>query len=154
MVEGHDARRAGELLDELDGLGVVLLLDHLVVLERGVRDGAAEVLEAGRVERDGVLLAAEVLNLDLVRLADAVVGEDSAIDYWGLSYGTLVGAWFINSAYLLTSPLGTRQPAGLGLKRCCAQRSPIASAALSSTASSMLPVSRLPSRTRSAFLAV
>ncbi|KAI1785748.1 alpha/beta-hydrolase [Ganoderma leucocontextum] len=33
---------------------------------------------------------------DLVGLADAVVGQNSTINYWGLSYGTLVGAWFIN----------------------------------------------------------
>ena len=40
---------------------------------------------------------------DLVGLADAIVGENSTIDYWGLSYGTLVGAWFINSR---SPPLG------------------------------------------------
>ncbi|KAM5533232.1 hypothetical protein V8D89_013097 [Ganoderma adspersum] len=33
---------------------------------------------------------------DLVGLADAIVGKNSTINYWGLSYGTLVGAWFIN----------------------------------------------------------
>lgn len=33
---------------------------------------------------------------DLVGLADAIVGQNSTINYWGLSYGTLVGAWFIN----------------------------------------------------------
>ncbi|TBU61574.1 alpha/beta-hydrolase [Dichomitus squalens] len=33
---------------------------------------------------------------DLVGLADAIVGPNSPINYWGLSYGTLVGAWFIN----------------------------------------------------------
>ena len=36
---------------------------------------------------------------DLVRLADAIVGKNSTINYWGLSYGTLVGAWFINSRF-------------------------------------------------------
>ena len=45
---------------------------------------------------------------DLVRLADAIVGENSTINYWGLSYGTLVGAWFINSR----SPLGIIQYRG------------------------------------------
>lgn len=34
---------------------------------------------------------------DLVGLADTVIGPDSPIFYWGLSYGTLVGAWLINS---------------------------------------------------------
>ncbi|KAM5533229.1 hypothetical protein V8D89_013094 [Ganoderma adspersum] len=33
---------------------------------------------------------------DLVGLADAIVGKNSTINYWGLSYGTLVGAWFVN----------------------------------------------------------
>ena len=42
-------------------------LDLLVVRERGVFLGTAGVQEAGRVERDGVLLAAEVLDVDCVR---------------------------------------------------------------------------------------
>ncbi|RDX41793.1 alpha/beta-hydrolase [Lentinus brumalis] len=33
---------------------------------------------------------------DLVGLADAIEGPDSPIFYWGLSYGTVVGAWFAN----------------------------------------------------------
>ena len=35
---------------------------------------------------------------DLVGLADAVLGPDTPIYYWGLSYGTVIGAWFANSA--------------------------------------------------------
>ena len=34
---------------------------------------------------------------DLVGLADAIQGPDTPISYWGLSYGTVVGAWLINS---------------------------------------------------------
>ncbi|KAI0645974.1 alpha/beta-hydrolase [Trametes meyenii] len=33
---------------------------------------------------------------DLVALTDALQGPDTPINYWGLSYGTLVGAWFLN----------------------------------------------------------
>ncbi|KAI0665895.1 alpha/beta-hydrolase [Trametes maxima] len=33
---------------------------------------------------------------DLVALADAIQGPNTPINYWGLSYGTLVGAWFLN----------------------------------------------------------
>ncbi|KAI0355780.1 alpha/beta-hydrolase [Trametes cingulata] len=33
---------------------------------------------------------------DMVALADAIQGPESPIKYWGLSYGTVVGAWFIN----------------------------------------------------------
>ncbi|KAI0746078.1 alpha/beta-hydrolase [Earliella scabrosa] len=33
---------------------------------------------------------------DLVGLADAVLGPDTPIYYWGLSYGTVIGAWFAN----------------------------------------------------------
>lgn len=73
MVKGHDAARAGELLHELDALGVVLALDLRVVRERRVLLRAAEVLEARRIERDGVLLPANVLNLHLVRLAHPVL---------------------------------------------------------------------------------
>ncbi|KAI0762144.1 alpha/beta-hydrolase [Trametes elegans] len=34
---------------------------------------------------------------DMVALADAIQGPDTPIRYWGLSYGTIVGAWFMNS---------------------------------------------------------
>ena len=67
VVEDDGARRPGELLDKLDALRIVLPLDLLVVRERGVRCGAAEELEAGGVERDGVLLPADVLDLHFVR---------------------------------------------------------------------------------------
>ncbi|KAJ3014441.1 hypothetical protein NUW54_g1306 [Trametes sanguinea] len=33
---------------------------------------------------------------DLVTLADALQGPGTPIKYWGLSYGTIVGAWFMN----------------------------------------------------------
>ncbi len=34
---------------------------------------------------------------DMVGLADVIQGPNTPIFYWGLSYGTLVGAWFANS---------------------------------------------------------
>ena len=34
---------------------------------------------------------------DLVTLADVIVGPESEINYWGLSYGTYVGMIFANS---------------------------------------------------------
>ena len=34
---------------------------------------------------------------DLVSLGDAIVGQGQPIDYWGISYGTIVGFNFINS---------------------------------------------------------
>jgi hypothetical protein len=34
---------------------------------------------------------------DLVSLADAIVGPGKPIDYWGFSYGTVIGANFLNS---------------------------------------------------------
>ena len=36
---------------------------------------------------------------DLVSLGDAIVGQDKLIDYWGVSYGTVVGFNFINSEF-------------------------------------------------------
>ncbi|KAI0350509.1 hypothetical protein OH77DRAFT_1430975 [Trametes cingulata] len=33
---------------------------------------------------------------DLVALADAIEGPGSPVNYWGISYGTLLGSWFIN----------------------------------------------------------
>ena len=35
--------------------------------------------------------------LDLVSLGDAIVGEGEPIDYWGVSYGTVLGFNFLNS---------------------------------------------------------
>lgn len=40
---------------------------------------------------------------DLVGIADAVVGPDSPINYWGLSYGTYVGMLFANSGSRIRS---------------------------------------------------
>ena len=37
---------------------------------------------------------------DLVSLGDAIVGADQPIDYWGVSYGTVVGFNFLNSKLL------------------------------------------------------
>ena len=34
---------------------------------------------------------------DLVSLGDAIVGQGQPIDYWGVSYGTVIGFNFINS---------------------------------------------------------
>ena len=68
VIEGHDTTGTGELLDELDALGVVFGLDGLLAGERLVRGGAAPVLEAGGGERHRVFLAAQVLDLHGVRL--------------------------------------------------------------------------------------
>ena len=37
---------------------------------------------------------------DLVSLGDAIVGADKPIDFWGVSYGSLVGFHFLNSELL------------------------------------------------------
>ncbi len=34
---------------------------------------------------------------DMVAMADALDGPGAPVNYWGLSYGTLLGSWFINS---------------------------------------------------------
>jgi hypothetical protein len=34
---------------------------------------------------------------DLVSLGDAIVGPGEPIDYWGVSYGTVIGFNFVNS---------------------------------------------------------
>lgn len=34
---------------------------------------------------------------DLVSLGDAIVGKNELINYWGLSYGTVIGFNFVNS---------------------------------------------------------
>jgi len=37
---------------------------------------------------------------DLVSLGDAILGEGEPIDYWGISYGTVIGLNFVNSKFL------------------------------------------------------
>ena len=37
---------------------------------------------------------------DLVSLGDALVGKGEPIDFWGFSYGTVLGFNFINSGFL------------------------------------------------------
>ena len=37
---------------------------------------------------------------DLVSLGDAILGEGEPIDYWGISYGTVLGFNFVNSKFL------------------------------------------------------
>jgi hypothetical protein len=37
---------------------------------------------------------------DLVSLGDAIVGKGEPIDYWGFSYGTVLGFNFLNSEFL------------------------------------------------------
>jgi len=37
---------------------------------------------------------------DLVSLGDALVGKGEPIDYWGISYGTVLGFHFVNSKSL------------------------------------------------------
>ena len=92
MVKGDDARRAGELLDERDALGVILLLNRRVVVERGVGGRAAEVLESGRVERDRIRLATEVLDLHGVRDSVPVaLGAGSAGVDLDVGFGTVRG---------------------------------------------------------------
>ena len=36
---------------------------------------------------------------DLVSLGDAIVGQGQRIDYWGVSYGTVIGFNFVNSEF-------------------------------------------------------
>ena len=37
---------------------------------------------------------------DIVSMADAVDGPDAPINYFGISYGTLIGSWLVNSTCL------------------------------------------------------
>ena len=37
---------------------------------------------------------------DLVSLGDAIVGQGELIDFWGISYGSLLGFSFVNSELL------------------------------------------------------
>ncbi len=64
MVEDNDAGRAGQLLDSVDGLGVVLVDDGGLVGEVvcGERRRVVVELETGGVERHAALLAAHVLD--------------------------------------------------------------------------------------------
>ena len=47
------------------------------------------------MKRIGILLSGRGSNM--VALADALDGEGALVNYVGVSYGTLLGAWFVNS---------------------------------------------------------
>ena len=80
MIERHDPARARDLLHELDALRIILPLGLLVVRKRGVLHRLPEVLEAGSVECDRVLLAPKVLDWDVgVSLADPVLVANTCL---------------------------------------------------------------------------
>lgn len=73
VVKGNDPARARQLLDKLDTLGIILPLDLLIVRERCVFLRVSGVQESRGVERVSILIAADVLYLDGVRLLDPVL---------------------------------------------------------------------------------
>ncbi|KAI0743129.1 hypothetical protein C8Q80DRAFT_1192911 [Daedaleopsis nitida] len=57
-------------------------------------------------QREGARMSLEYVGTvptarDLVALADALDGPGSAVHYYGHSYGTLLGAWFVNTASVI-----------------------------------------------------
>ena len=55
---------------------------------------------------------------DLAALADALDGPGSPVNYIGLSYGTILGSWFINSEYLRFPMRTFAQPCSLSFIQC------------------------------------
>lgn len=42
---------------------------------------------------------------DMVYMHDLLEGKDKPVDYWGLSYGTVIGIYFVNSEFMLSNAL-------------------------------------------------
>ncbi|KAI0769273.1 hypothetical protein BD413DRAFT_557118 [Trametes elegans] len=40
---------------------------------------------------------------DIIALSDAIDGSGAPVNFWGMSYGTLLGSWLINSRVILDS---------------------------------------------------
>ena len=138
-IESTGINEIGDFTNQTD---IQALYSQAPVLDKKWKELGDRCLSGPNATTLGYIGTAATVR-DLVGLADAIVGQNSTINYWGLSYGTLVGAWFINSGSLVSSLLrGAR--ANLTLAQC----SRIASAVLSLTASSMPPGSPPPSRTR------
>jgi hypothetical protein len=38
---------------------------------------------------------------DMVAMHDILEGSEKPIDYWGLSYGTVIGIYFVNSTFFV-----------------------------------------------------
>jgi hypothetical protein len=38
---------------------------------------------------------------DMVAMHDILEGSEKPIDYWGLSYGTIIGIYFVNSTFFI-----------------------------------------------------
>ena len=103
-AEAHDAffngtveltgiQYTGDFADPAD---VRALLAQAPVMQR-------KYAEVGRKCREGPsgrylrYVGAAATVRDMVALADALDGEGALVNYVGVSYGTLLGAWFVNS---------------------------------------------------------
>lgn len=88
MVEDDSTARAGESLDELNALRVVFPLDFLIVGKRLVLRLFFEELEARKIKRHRVLLATDVLYLNLTGHINPVLCTDTGdrigvnVDIW------------------------------------------------------------------------
>jgi hypothetical protein len=37
---------------------------------------------------------------DMIAIHEVLEGKDKPVNFWGISYGTVIGSYFVNSAYL------------------------------------------------------
>lgn len=68
MIESNNLTSPSKLLDKLYTLGVVFSLNFLVIGERIVLPRMFSVVETRGIEADRVLLASDILDLEVVRL--------------------------------------------------------------------------------------
>ena len=84
VIKQHNPARPRQLLQKFDALRVILLLDLLIIVERLMLRRLVEELESGRIERDCVLLATEVLDFHreglLLEVAWADAGGGICVD--------------------------------------------------------------------------
>ena len=91
-----------ELGDFANPVDVKHLLEHAADMEKRYDEVIAKCLASpsGKFLR---YIGAAAAVRDMVSLADALDGPGAPVNYVGVSYGTLIGTWLVNSECLRTT---------------------------------------------------
>ncbi|KAI0709118.1 hypothetical protein C8Q76DRAFT_742305 [Earliella scabrosa] len=91
-LEANGLEYTGNFTDPAD---IQALLSQAPMMQEKYKELAQRCLDSpnGRYFR---YLGTAATVRDLVSIADVIEGPDAPINYYGISYGTLLGAWFVN----------------------------------------------------------
>ena len=98
-IELRGIEMSGNFTDQSD-------IDALLAQADTMQQKYVEVGQRCKEHSDGKYLkyiGTAATARDLVALADALDGPEAPINYFGYSYGTILGSWFVNSTCSLLS---------------------------------------------------